>query len=244
MPTNKNSTLPINLRLAQIRSHIQQLNRSNALLTTKPSLSYPVAPFRLQKQQQNNAMKPPNRTISARVPKTSAPQQPVPTRPDNQYGHFLAYLRRQSLARMRRKQEEEEGNTDHIETTVTLDLTKQSFQSASHCSLTSFTADTSSLPLITITAKRGGRVSSSSQRPRTSYRLNAFQQSPPIKSTKNLFFPPSVLMTPRNSVVDDETMSPVIRPYELHLKDDLLNYCYVSDQSGIQYHRQMLSTAL
>ncbi|CAF1935256.1 unnamed protein product [Rotaria magnacalcarata] len=54
----------------------------------------------------------------------------------------------------------------------------------------------------------------------------------------------SLLMTPRNSVVDDSTTSTILKPsYDLHLDDDMLNYCYVSGDSGVKYQGQLFHAA-
>ncbi|CAF2074844.1 unnamed protein product, partial [Rotaria magnacalcarata] len=96
---------------------------------------------------------------------SSSQQQQALPRPQYQYGHFLAHLRRQSLARLRRKQEQEQGLSDTIETKITLNLNRhpstQSFQSLSNQSLTSLATDSSLMPTISITASRAGRPFSS-----------------------------------------------------------------------------------
>lgn len=258
MATNNKSTIPPNnipldVRMARIRS----FHRPYATSMPKSSLSYPMVPQLPDKQPQKKSRylyvvkTPTHRIISSRTPtpQPSQTQQPNPPRPYTQYGHFLAYLRRQSLARMRRKQEEEEGNTDHIETTITLNLNKQSsiqsFQSTSSYSLASLTSDTTSMPMISMTAKRAGRPSSSLQRSMTNYRLNAYPKSPsPVMkaSIDDQLVPltsSSLLTTPRNSVVDDMTIPPIKIPYDLNFNDDLMNY-----NNGIKYRGRTLSTAV
>jgi len=265
MATNNKSTIPSNniptdFRMIHTKPHTRNLNRSNVALMPKSS-SYPIISSRSNNQRQNprylyliNTATTYHGTVSTRIPNNnnsisvSPPQSPILSRPYSQYGHFLAYLRRQSLARTRRKQEEEEGNIDHIQTTITLNLNRQpsiqTFQSTSRNSLTLLTQDP---PMISMTAKRSERISSSYlpiQRSIKPYRLNLFGRSPsPI--TKNsideqllTITSSSLLMTPRNSVEDDETMSPIKNPYELYLNDDMLN------DNRIKHHRQIISTAV
>ncbi|CAF4643102.1 unnamed protein product, partial [Rotaria sp. Silwood2] len=113
--------------------------------------------------------------------------------------------------------------------------------------------DSLSIPAISITAKRAGRPLSTYrqfQRSIKNFRLNSVQQSPSL-SSKNLTENPllslqssSLLITPRNSVVDDTGTSTIVKPsYDLHLNDDMLNYCYVSGDSGVKYQGQMFPTA-
>lgn len=244
-------------RMAKIRSHIRSLNRANVPSLARSPLRYPTRNSHRSTNRQENtrcfyADKTPRlsrRTISARGRNHSIPALPPPpplspppallSQSHNQYGHFLAYLRRQSLARQRRKQQEEEGYTDHIETTVRLNLNKQTssqlFQSTSHYSLASLNTDVSSMPIISMTARRAGRPSFSHRpEPRT---MKIYQQTPPPISKTALDDPlltsSSILITPRNSVADDETMPPIIIPYECHLNDDMLHYCSVNDRRHI-----------
>jgi hypothetical protein len=191
-------------------------------------------------------------------------------RPHPQYGHFLAYLRRQSLARIRRKQQQqEEGFTDGIDTTVTFSSTRPTpplFHSVSNVSFGASLHETSSLPTISLQSKRKPRTLSSYRLiPRstpssvlTNYRLN-LNQTPPLKppppSPRILPKKPpedqplplnhkSALITPTNSVVEEAIISPTKKaPYELQLSGDMLNYCYVSD-SGVKYQGQLLSSAV
>jgi len=256
---------PTDFRMAHIKSaHTRNFNRSNISPIPKSSLSHPTTITRptishhSNNQQQNtrylyvvNTPIPSYRTISTRIPNhhsnTVSPQQqqqqqqqPVPPRPFTQYGHFLAYLRRQSLARTRRKQQQEEGNLDYVETTIRLNLNKQSS--------TQSITDRSSTPMISMTAKRTERLPSSYrsvQRSITSYRINTFRQTPPILSKDSIddqlitLTSSSLLITPRNSIDDDTTVSPIINPYELHLNNDKHKYGYVNDDHG-----QILSTAV
>jgi hypothetical protein len=271
--------IPIDLRTAQIKTHVRSSSRSNVSPIPKSSLSYPTTIMRStsshnsnqQQQQQQNprclyVLKTAtsfHRTISARVPNHAVPlqqpQQPINTpRPYNQYEHFLAYLRRQSLARLRRKQQEEEGHSDHVETTITLNLNKQhsiqtfqsishqsiSHQSISHQSLSSSNTDLTSIPSISIKAKRASGLSSPSRLHQRS--TSTYPQTPtPMSKTPvddQLYTSSSVLVTPRNSVVDDPSMPPMAKPHGFHLNDDMLNYRYVSDESGIPYQGHLLST--
>ncbi|CAF1283333.1 unnamed protein product, partial [Rotaria magnacalcarata] len=188
---------------------------------------------------------------------SSSQQQQALPRPQYQYGHFLAHLRRQSLARLRRKQEQEQGLSDTIETKITLNLNRhpstQSFQSLSNQSLTSLATDSSLMPTISITASRAGRPFSSYrqlQRSIKTFRMNSVRPNSSIDSKQisdnqlSSFQSSSLLMTPRNSVVDDSTTSTILKPsYDLHLDDDMLNYCYVSGDSGVKYQGQLFHAA-
>ncbi|CAF1444038.1 unnamed protein product, partial [Rotaria magnacalcarata] len=190
-------------------------------------------------------------------PSSSSQQQQALPRPQYQYGHFLAHLRRQSLARLRRKQEQEQGLSDTIETKITLNLNRhpstQSFQSLSNQSLTSLATDSSLMPTISITASRAGRPFSSYrqlQRSIKTFRMNSVRPNSSIDSKQisdnqlSSFQSSSLLMTPRNSVVDDSTTSTILKPsYDLHLDDDMLNYCYVSGDSGVKYQGQLFHAA-
>ncbi|CAF3401009.1 unnamed protein product [Rotaria socialis] len=197
---------------------------------------------------------------------------PLLPRPHPQYGHFLAYLRRQSLARLRRKQEQEAGNTDTIDTIVKFNSNKsslQSLQSTSNASLGTSTPEITSVPIMSLASKRRTRPTSSyhqqQRRPSssmpTNYRLTLNQSPPPrrpppstpsIQTPRNnssadqslLISPKSVVLTPTNSVIDETTKLPSIKaPYELELSGDMLNYCYVSD-SGVKYQGQLLCTSV
>ena len=275
-------------------------NRPAASNTSKSSSSHstrPNTPHRpnihayYQQQQQlqgasllyiANTPISPRRTHSARIPLNptlnplplhqqphliSAPLLP---RPHPQYNHFLAYLRRQSLARLRRRQEHDEGNNENVETTVIFNPIKpvsQPFQSTSNLSLGTSVPETSSMPSMSLSAKRKGRpLSSYRQLPRSSstltgpYRLTS-NQSPTLRqSTPTTAVPhvatkkptedhsaplasSSFLITPANSIVDETITSLKKAPYELQLAGDMLNYCYVSD-SGMKYQGQLLSSAV
>ena len=218
----------MDFRMAKIKSHIRSLSRTNALPLTRehfPPKKIQRSPNRQGKIRDlhvDSLPKFPNRTNSARIPIFPAPPPPPPSslislQSNNQYGHFLAYLRRKSLARQRRKREEDEGYTNHIEATIRYNLTKQStsssflFQSSSNYSTVSTNTNLSSL-----TTKRTGRLPNS---------LRTLPQT--IKMTKpvledSLLTSSSLLITPRNSVVDDETMSPIIKPSAFYLNDDKL----------------------
>lgn len=271
-----------------VASNIPKSSRSYPTIISRPSTSY--RPNQQQRQQQQpgarflyvvNTPPPSHRTSSARISNSSfSPlplhQQPhlltspLLPRPHPQYGHFLAYLRRQSLARIRRKQQEqEEGNGNTVETTITFNSSRQtpsSFHSTSNLSLGVLAPETSSMPSINLQPKRKPRpissyrfIQRSSSSLPTNYRLN-LNQTPPLKlppaptpsprtSLKKspddqsaLFTPTSVLITPTNSVVDEVTITPTKKaPYELQLSGDMLNYSYVSE-SGVKYQGQLLST--
>ena len=203
----------------------------------------------------------PNRTTSGNVFRNRSYhlasaqwQNPIVSRPQSRYEHFLANLRQQSSARMRRKREQDEGNNETTEAKVTLkldrNLSMQTFQLGSNYSLSSLTADSSSTPTISIKAKRGGKSLLSHyqfQDHIKNYRLNQFRATS-LKNFTNHQIPSlsssSLLITPRNSVADDNQTSSNIKPlYELYLNNDMLNYCYVSNDSGIKYQGQMLSTS-
>lgn len=262
-------------RMTSMKSRMPYPTRANSSTVTKSSVNFPTAnsrPTTSQRpntQQQNNRLLyvvntpiSSHRTISAQPVNQNLKPSPPPsqqqtnfTRPQSQYGHFLAYLRRQSYARLRRKQAEEAGNTDNIETTVTLNLNKhpptQTFQSSSNHSLASMTADISPRPTISITAKRAGRPVSSYnqlQRSLTTYRLSAYPHTTSKTAIDDQLLSlssSSLLITPRNSVVDDEIMSPMTRPpYDLHLNNDMLNYCHVNNHTEVKYQGHMLSTAV
>jgi hypothetical protein len=256
---------PTDFRMTPIKAHIRNLNRSNASSLPK-SFNQPPNNIRTTQQQQQNprclyVLKTAtsfHRTVSARIPNQSTPvppqqqqpQQITAPRPYNQYEHFLAYLRRQSLARQRRKQQEEEGHTDHVETTITLNLNKQSsthtFQSTSHNSISSILTDLTPVPSMSITAKRTTRLPSSHRPLHRS--ITTYPQTPtPTCKTPiddQIYTSSSVLVTPRNSVVDDPSMPPVSKHHGFHLNDDMLNYSYVNDENEIKYQGQMLSTAV
>jgi hypothetical protein len=267
-------------RTTSVKSRASRSNRVNSSTVSKSSLNFPATGSRPTTSQRPNTHQQNNRllyvvntptlshrTASAHTPnpklKSSPSQQQQQqsnlSRPHSQYGHFLAYLRRQSLARLRRKQQQEAGNTDNIETTVTLNLNKhpsaQTFHSPSNYSLGALATDVSPMPTISISAKRAGRPVScyyQLERSLTTYRLSAYPQTPlprtPKPSTDDQLLSlasSSLLITPRNSVVDDAIMSPIIKPaYESHSNDDMLNYNYVSENSGVKYQGQMLSTAV
>lgn len=226
-----------------IRSNNQpQINSQLLYIVNTPKSSYQAALNR-----------PPNPTATS--PQPPVQQQSLP-RPQYQYGHFLAHLRRQSLARVRRKQQQAEGINENVETKITLNLNRnlssQSFISPSNQSLASLSTETAVVPTISVTATRAGRPISSYrhiQRSVRSFRLNTVQQSPtpePKDTTDNpllAFQSSSLLITPRNSIVDDNASSIVKPSYDLHLNDDMLNYCYVSADSGVKYQGQMFPAA-
>ncbi|CAF0780349.1 unnamed protein product [Adineta ricciae] len=195
----------------------------------------------------------------------------TPPRPYLQYGHFLAYLRRQSLARLRRKQEQQElDGTESVDTAITLTSNKTpsySLQSMSNLSLGTSTTDAASMPAIPIITSKQKSRPTTSQRPlqrsssllTTNYRLNLNQALPfreitslhTLKETSvdnhSLVLPskPIVSATPANSVINaTDASSPSNRaPYEVQLTGDTLSYCFVSD-SGVTYQGQLLSSAI
>ena len=196
----------------------------------------------------------------------------APPRPHLQYGHFLAYLRRQSLARLRRKQEQQElDGIESIDTAITLNSNKTpsySLQSMSNLSLGTSTTDAASMSTIaTVTSKQKSRPTTS-HRPlqrsssllTTNYRLNLNQALPfreitslqTLKETSlnnhSVILPskPIVSATPANSVInakDAPSSSTNRTPYEVQLTGDTLSYCFVSD-SGVTYQGQLLSSAI
>ncbi|CAF1111058.1 unnamed protein product [Adineta ricciae] len=280
MATNNKSNISPNVLVesltTQMQSRGQVSHRSTGPSTmSRSSLNYPLTVTRSVTAHRSTnpqlhdrslyVFKPPmssQRTLSTRTPNHSPlrssrhqlQQQPISPRSSSQYDHFLAYLRRQSLARMRRKQEEEDGGSEGTAgTMVTLNmnrtLTSQQFQAPSHGSLSSSTADTLSAPMMSISAKRTGRPVSTYRpfaRPTTT-RL-AQKLSPSIATDANHLLTTtltsSLVITPANSIVDDASMSPVKIPYELHINDDKLSYSYISDDSGVKYHGQMLPSAV
>ena len=179
---------------------------------------------------------PSQRSISARIiPQSNvAPlplhQQPhllaspLLPRPHPQYGHFLAYLRRQSLARIRRKQQEQdEGYLDGVETTITFNSSRPLptlFHSTSNLFARPPSPDTSSMPALSLHTKRkhhyippSHRIfqRSSSSLP-TNYRLKLNQTlSSPSLSPSPPPPPPPLIKQP--------TPSP--RLYSKKLSDDL-----------------------
>jgi hypothetical protein len=260
MPTNNKHILP-DLRTKQIKTNTRSFNRLNPSFIPNPSYmpNSSTTSHRWSNQQQNtrylnfNTPKSSEGTASNRYNSNRVPQQPFIPHLDSEYGHFLTYLRRQSLARLRRKQQEEDGITDHVETTITLNLNEQQpFQSTSHYSFTSATTDTTAVPMISITAKRAVR-------PPLSYHLlpplstthrsnNTIRPClPPISKNSlddQLFTSSSLLITPRNSIADDSIRSPILEPYELYLNDDMLHSCYVSDDNQTEHRQHMFSTAV
>jgi len=254
MATNNKSNTSIEFPTVQIKSRIPSSNRFNPLPMMKSSTSITRPPTSQRSNNQQQSPMTSHRALTNNLNRSPRKQQQSAfSHPNSQYGHFLAYLRRQTLARMRRKQQEEEGNTDNTETIITFNSNKYSsilpFQSTSNYSLNSLTTDTQSLSNISLTAKRAGKPLSTYrqlQRSKTNDRFNRFQKSPPKYSTDDqlITLTSSLLITPANSVVDDSAMPPIKPPYELHLNDDKLNYCYISDDSGVKYQGQMLSTSV
>jgi hypothetical protein len=263
---------PTDFRMTQIKSHVRNLNRSNASSIPK-SFNHPANITRITQQQQPQQQQNPRclyvlktatsfqRTVSARIPNQPVSvlqqQQASAPRPYNQYEHFLAYLRRQSLARQRRKQQEEEGHNDHVETTITLNLNKQSsthtFQSTSHNSIASLITDLTPVPSISITAKPANRLPSSHRPLHRS--ISTYPQIPtpicktPTPTSKTpiddqMYTSSSVLVTPRNSVADDPAMPPMAKSHEFHLNEDMLSYSYINDESEIKYQGHLLSMAV
>ncbi len=250
MATNHKSIShpPTDSRMVQSKSYTPSMPRSSWNYPTKSQRSNYHSPNARYLYVINTPIQT-QRTISARKhpPPIVAQQQPILPRPYTQYGHFLSYLRRQSLARTRRKQQEEEGVSAHVETTITFNFNRQpstqTFQSTSYPSLASVTTETSSMPTISMTAKRAGRSSSSSHRPRTTYRLKTCRPISPLIPTNflddPLFTSSSVLITPRNSMVDETTMSAAFQSSELYSN----NY-HVNDASGTTNRRKLRSTGV
>ncbi len=231
----------------------------------KSSLSYPTIITHSTKSQYSNSHEEQQntpilyvvntpvisrRSTSARPSISSLNSLPLHQQPllaHSHYGHFLAYLRRQSLARLRRKQQE---NTDNIDTKVTLNSSKklsQSFHSISNISLGTLPSETIKMPPISLTSKQNARPLSpyrplqrSSSLIPTNYRLNLNQSSSTKKTSDDqlsVLPSKSVLITRTNSIVDEKS------PYELHLNGDMLSYCYISD-SGVTYQGELLSTSV
>ena len=295
IPTEFRLKFPSN-DMSQIRTRPISSNRAVASNIPKSSLSYPtilprpITSYRSNNHQQQNArflylVKTPfalrRTTSSTRInlkqnlhplPLHQQPHfltSPLLPRPHPQYGHFLAYLRRQSLARLRRKQEEqhEDVYSDGIETIITFNSNRPTpplFRSSSNLSFGASSPETSSsMPAISFQSKRKTRPMSSyrllqrtSSSLPTNYRLN-LNQTPPLRQpppsprifSENrsddhslLLTPTSIVITPANSVVEETTNLPTNKaPYELQLSGDMLNYCYVSD-SGVKYQGQLLSS--
>lgn len=192
---------------------------------------------------------------------TMSPSSLLP-RSNSQYSHFLAYLRRQSLARLRRRQESEEGQHENLETTVVISPAKApsvTFQSASNLSI-SMTSSTDSAPN---SSRKHFRPNSSTFR--LANRSNSMNNSrtqtnsnfAPLTTSLNKIstkkshhehVEPStsskVVLTPNNSIVEEIISSNIRKaPYELQLSGDVLNYCYVSD-TGVKYQGQLLSSVV
>ncbi|UJR09619.1 hypothetical protein I4U23_013853 [Adineta vaga] len=285
MANNNKSTISTNVLVesltTQIQSRGQLSNRSiDSSTASRSSLNYPLTLLRSNTSYHSinpqltdrslHTFKSPilsHRTFSVRTPNYTAQRssrqqkqsqpQTILSRSTSQYDHFLAYLRRQSLARIRRKQEEDEtGVEGNTETTVMLNLNKRSpshqFHSTSNGSLTSLVADTQPAPVISIASKRNGRPMSTYpplQRSTTTHHSNQVQQTSRIISSDadhllSRTLRSSLVITPANSIVDDLSITPVKTPYELHFNNDKLSYSYISDDSGVQYHGQMLPTAV
>ena len=230
-----------------------------------------------------NAQLSPRRNSSARIqtllspnpPNIQQPQQQQQTnlsgsmslsRPNSQYSHFLSYLRRQSLARLRRRQEQEDGNHDGVETTVIINSTKQpllAFQSTSNITFNTLGSESSTIPALSIGQKRTGRPVSSFFRPavRTmsttmSSSTNRLSVNPSVSlrqvaasSNRKIYedsMEPSpassVLLTPNNSIVDENSNGTLKKAtYDVQLAGDVLNYSYISD-TGVKYQGQLLSS--
>ena len=229
MPPSSN--LPSAKRRDTLPSHIP-----------KSSLSYPTMITDLRSldssiRQKYARQSPANtrRISSARlsdphsVPLLTPSSSPLISRPHSQYNHFVAYLRRQSLARMRRKLEHVENNVDHLDTTIT-------FYPSTPSALAQAATDLSLLGK----HRGGGRPPASYHPPARSSSLRHSAASP--DDPPGSFLPSIVSHTPHNSFVIDPLATQRKRAsYELQITGDMLNYCYVSD-SGVKYQGQLLST--
>lgn len=262
-PSSSHSTRPSTPHRSNIHTYYQQQQQLQGA-----SLLY-IANTPISARRTHSARIPLNPTLNP-LPLHQQPHlisAPLFPRPHPQYNHFLAYLRRQSLARLRRRQEQDEGNNENVETTVIFNPIKpvsQPFQSISNLSLSTSVPETSSTPSMSLSAKRKGRpLSSYRQLPRSSstftgpYRLTSNQSSTlrqstpaphaatkkPIEDRSTPLVSSSFLITPANSIVDETITSLKKAPYELQLAGDMLNYCYVSD-SGMKYQGQLLSSAV
>lgn len=229
MATKNTITTPFDFRMATIKSHIRSLSRAKATALKNSSRQSLVS---------NHTQHSPNRQqtirdlhgkclpkVPARVPDPPAP--PLPAQSHNQqYEHFLAYLRRQSFARLRRKRQEKEGYSNHIEATIRYNPTKQLspsssflFPSYSNYSLISLTTNTSS-----ILSKQSNRLSTS------------FRTLPQMMKTAlddPLLTSSSVLITPRNSVVDEEINLP-----NFYINDDKLQSGHEHQSSKTKHLRR------
>ncbi|CAF1389868.1 unnamed protein product [Adineta steineri] len=272
MATDKSNMVtntPIELSTAQTKARTPVSNRLNSSSTSKSSFNYPTTVARPATAHSRNlyvtnSPMSSHRPVSARAPTNSlnpSPRQQQQqeqssfSRPTSEYGHYLTYVRRQSLARMRRKQEEEEKHLKSTESKMTLNLNRnlspQQLQSTSNDSDDSLKTDTLSVPTISIATKRTGRSSSTYrqlQRSTTNYHTNQhpkfFPKTPRNSSDGQLLTlaSSSLLITPTNSMIDDINTLSVKTHYDVHLNDDKLNYCYISDDSGVVYQGEMLST--
>lgn len=197
---------------------------------------------------------------------------PLLPRPHPQYGHFLAYLRRQSLARMRRKQQQqEEGCSDTVETIITFSSSRPSpslSHSISNLSMRSPSPDTSSMPTISMQTKRKNRPIPSQrvlQRAASSlpinYRLKLNQtppppplrHPPPTPSPRLFSIKPSdelpilapqrnVLITPANSIVDEAIVFPSQKPTYELQLTGDMLNYCYVSDSGVKYQGQLLSS--
>ena len=169
----------------------------------------------------------------------STQQQLLIPRSHPQFGRFLTYLRLQSLARMKRKQQQREGKpNDPLEAMLVVNYsrhTSQIFQSISNLTLDALPTDYSPMP----TSKTRGQ-SLSPVRPlqrstsnlignsrRPSVTKPSFFPTPPRTPTEDrtcLSTPSSLLNTPRNSLADESIVLPATgSPYEVQLTDDVFH---------------------
>jgi hypothetical protein len=280
--------LPSTNKHRSIMSTMKQTSASN------PTIPYRLTSLATSQQQQQqqqlvqgsklpsigNVLRPSHRTSSARTPsithvssstlnqQTQLVSSSMLTRPHSQYSHFLAYLRRQSLARLRRRQEQDGCHTSPTECSVVSDTSKSTGQTSttvsnvSHCKTSS---DTTSTTRSTSPVKRSVRDSSTNRsllRSSSSIMSNNYNwignssvlsrqtryqpglATQPSRSQFTPLLPSSLSTTSTSSMVDDGIVSSLKKtPYALQLTGDMLNYYYVSD-SGMKYQGQILSTVV
>ena len=246
--TNASSPPPVAFRLRMPPSSLPSAKRRDTLPArtfpshlSKSSLSYPTMITDLRSLDSSIRHKyaqpsPANtrRISSARLyDHNSVPLHPLSTplvsRPHSQYNHFVAYLRRQSLARTRRKLEQVENNVDPLDATIT-------FYPGTPSALAQAATDLSLLG-----KHRARRPPASYHSPLRSSSLRHSAALP--DESPGSFLPSIVSHTPHNSFVIDPLAATQRKrsSYELQITGDMLNYCYVSD-SGVKYQGQLLST--
>ena len=235
------SLTPFDFRMVTIKSHIRSLSRANAStlkksprqLATNNTQHSPNRKQTIQDLHADSLPKFSNRTRSAMIPDLSIPPLPpslspiiLPSQSHNQqYGHFLAYLRRQSFARQHRKRQEKEGYSNHIEATIRYNLTKP-VPSPSSSFLSHSTSNYSFTSMLM--PKQSSRISTS---------LRTLSQTTKTALDDPLLTSSSVLITPRNSVVDDEITSPSIKPSDFYLNDDKLRSDHVHHSTRNKHFR-------